>query len=166
MVEQGGKMEARALRSGMRPDILLLGPDDAPLLTDVADDVFDHALDPIWTAEFLRDPRHHMVVARDGSLVVGFASGVHYVHPDKPPELWINEVGVAGTHRRRGLGRALVEALTAHGRALGCVSAWVLTEQDNAPALALYRSAGGHRTTPDPVLFEMDRKEEGGGDGG
>ena len=30
----------------------------------------------------------------DEEQIVGFASAVHYVHPDKPPELWINEMGV------------------------------------------------------------------------
>jgi hypothetical protein len=44
--------------------------------------------------------RSETVVARDASVVVGFASGVHYVHPDKSPELWINEVGVARSHCR------------------------------------------------------------------
>jgi hypothetical protein len=34
-------------------------------------------------------------MATAGDTVVGFASAVHYVHPDKAPELWINEVGVA-----------------------------------------------------------------------
>ena len=59
-----------------------------------------------WTAEFLADSRHHLAVAVDEGRVVGMASAVHYVHPDKPPELWINEVGVAPTHRGLGIGRA------------------------------------------------------------
>ena len=41
-------------------------------------------------------------------------SAVHYVHPDKlRPELWINEVGVAASHRRRGLGTRLLLAVFA-----------------------------------------------------
>jgi ribosomal protein S18 acetylase RimI-like enzyme len=68
---------------------------------------------------------------------------VHYVHPDKPPELWINEVGVSGAYRDRGIGRQLLETLKTHGRALGCGEAWVLTEPGNAAARALYRAAGG-----------------------
>jgi ribosomal protein S18 acetylase RimI-like enzyme len=76
-------------------------------------------------------------------LVVGFASGVHYLHPDKPPELWINEVGLAPTHRRRGLGKGLLRALLEVGRANHCTMAWVLTYRDNLAAMALYSSAGG-----------------------
>ena len=75
--------------------IRILGPADASLLGNVARDVFDNPVDPRWTAEFLADPRHHLVVAVERGQVVGMTTAVHYVHPDKPPELWVNEVGVA-----------------------------------------------------------------------
>jgi len=65
--------------------------------------VFDGPIDPVLTRKFLNDPRHHIVVAIHDEVVVGFASAVHYVHPDKAPQLWINEVAVAPPHRRRGL---------------------------------------------------------------
>jgi aminoglycoside 6'-N-acetyltransferase I len=83
------------------------------------------------------------VVAVEDAVVVGMASAVDYVHPDKAPQLWINELGVAPTHRRRGIGRRLLHALLAHGRALGCTEAWLGTEPDNRPARALYEQAGG-----------------------
>ncbi len=129
------------------PFIRLLGSGDLAVLGQVAAEVFDRAIDPVIWAEFLADPRHHLAVAVDGDVVVGFASAVHYVHPDKPPQLWINEVGVAPTHQRRGLARGLLDALLIKGRALGCSEAWVLTEEDNAAARAAYRSAGGQETT-------------------
>ena len=114
------------------------------MLHDVAPDVFDNAIDPRWTAEFFGDPRHHLAVAIDASRVVGMASAVHYVHPDKPPQLWINEVGVAPTHQGRGIGRHLIDTLLGHARTLGCTEAWVLTDDaENRAAHALYASAGG-----------------------
>jgi ribosomal protein S18 acetylase RimI-like enzyme len=76
-------------------------------------------------------------------LVVGFASGVHYIHPDKAPQLWINEVAVAVTHRRRGLGKAVLRSLIEVGRANRCTVAWVLTDRTNTAAMALYSSVGG-----------------------
>jgi ribosomal protein S18 acetylase RimI-like enzyme len=126
----------------MSVDVRLLGAHEAHVLDHVADDVFDNDVDRRWCAEFFADPRHHLVVALDGDLVVGMASGVHYVHPDKPPELWINEVGVAATHHGQGIGRRLVATLVAHGTALGCVEAWVLTSPTNEPAKRMYRAAG------------------------
>lgn len=133
-------------------DIRILGPGDGAVLERVAEDVFDEAVDTRWSAEFLADPRHHLAVAIDGGVVVGMASGVHYVHPDKPPELWINEVGVASTHHRRGIGKMLLDALFARARELGCGEAWVLTEIDNAAARGLYAAAGGEEVDPPPVM--------------
>jgi hypothetical protein len=84
-----------------------------------------------------------MAAAIDAQTLVGFASAVHYVHPDKPPELWINEVSVAATHRRRGIGKQLLRALFAAAEDLGCGEAWVLADPDNLEAARLYGSAGG-----------------------
>ncbi len=136
----------------MTVSIRVLGHDDAAVLDNVADEVFDSPIDPRWRAEFFADPRHHLVVALDGDLVVGMASGVHYVHPDKAPELWINEVGVAPTHQGLGVGRRLVAALVAHAESIGCHEAWVLTSPDNEPAKRMYRAAGA---TPDEELSVM-----------
>ena len=137
-------------------EIRVLGPADVAVLESVAEEVFDGPVAARWSAEFLADPRHHLAVAIDAGLVVGMASGVHYVHPDKSPELWINEVGVASTHRRRGIGKRLLAALFARGRELGCTEAWVLTEEDNAEARALYASASGQERAERPVMFEFD----------
>jgi ribosomal protein S18 acetylase RimI-like enzyme len=121
--------------------ILLSG--DEPVLMNVAAEVFDNPIDPDLTKEFLADPRHHLAVAIDNGLVVAFASAVHYIHPDKPPQLWINEVAVAPTHRRRGLGKSVLQALFEVGRAHRCTEAWVLTDRLNIAAMALYSSVGG-----------------------
>jgi aminoglycoside 6'-N-acetyltransferase I len=123
-------------------EIRLLGPTDVAVLDRVADTVFDHAIDARWTRAFFDDARHHLIVAIDDGIVVGMVTAVDYVHPDKAPQLWINEVGVAESHRRGGIGRRLLEAMLAHGRTLGCTEAWLGTEEDNAPARRLYESAG------------------------
>ena len=136
-------MEVRLLRRG-----------DEQVLAAVADDVFDDPLDAAATAAYLADPRHHLAVAIDGGVVVGFASAVVYVHPDKPqPELWINEVGVASTHQRRGLGRDLLKALLDVARREGCSEAWVLADRSNTAAQEFYASLGGARAPEDAVMF-------------
>ena len=136
-------------------DIHFLTPADLPLLLHAADDVFDNLVDPAQAAAFLADSRHHIVVATVDGVVIGFASAVHYVHPDKPPELWINEVGVAGAYQGRGIGKAIMHAMLTLGRQLGCVNAWVLTEDDNSAARNLYRSAGGVETTTNTIMVEF-----------
>jgi len=134
--------------------IKLLSQDDGELLKHVAVGVFDLPVDHDLTAEFLRDPRHHLAVAVDDSQVVGIASAVHYIHPDKLPELWINEIAVASSYRGRGIGKRLMTALFELGRTLGCAAAWALAEDENEDAKRFYVSLGGRpsRTT----MFSFD----------
>jgi len=124
-------------------EIRVLHPGDHDLILHAAPDVFDHPPDPELTREFLQDPRHHITVALEAGRVVAFASGVHYIHPDKAPELWINEVAVAPAHRGMGFGKAVLKALLEVGRAHRCTTAWVLTYRNNPAAMALYSSLGG-----------------------
>jgi ribosomal protein S18 acetylase RimI-like enzyme len=135
-------------------EVKLLRGGDEHMLAAVAADVFDDALDAAATATFLADPRHRLAVAVDDGVVVGFASAVIYVHPDKPhPELWINEVGVAPTHHRRGIGRDLLAALLDVGRRERCSEAWVLADRSNTGAQQFYASLGGARAPEDAVMF-------------
>lgn len=141
----------------MRPSttIRILRTEDASILAHVAPDLFDNAIDPRWTAEFLADPRHHLAVALIDDQVVGMASAVHYVHPDKPAELWINEVGVAPAHRSQGIGRQLMQALFARGRELGCSEAWLGTEETNLAARRMYAAVGGREGPMIYVTFAL-----------
>ena len=136
-------------------DILLLGPSDAAVLDRLAPDVFDNDVDPGWCAEFLADARHHLVVARSEGIVVGMASAVHYVHPDKAPQLWINEVGVTPSHQRLGVGRRMVDRLVQLATELGCTEAWVLTDADNVAANRLYASAGAEVPPAPSVMYTI-----------
>ena len=80
------------------------------------------------------------------------ASAVHYVHPDKPAQMFINEVGVSAAVEGKGIGKQLLAALLQRAAGLGCSEAWTATEPDNVRAQALYAKAGGAR---DPTSFVM-----------
>jgi ribosomal protein S18 acetylase RimI-like enzyme len=138
----------------MTIDIRMLNPGEEGAFARVAPEVFDYPVDRALSREFLADPHHHIAVAIDGDTLVAFASGVDYVHPDKPREMFVNEVGTAATHRGQGLGKKVVTMLIDHARATGCTVAWVLTDLDNAAARALYRSAGGRELSHDTVHVE------------
>jgi GNAT superfamily N-acetyltransferase len=140
-------------------EIKILGRGDEAVLSSVAPGVFDCDVEEHRSSEFLGDPRHHLAVVIEAGLVVGFASAVHYVHPDKSPELWVNEVGVAPTHRNRGLGKKLMRALFQVGRELGCCQAWVLTGRSNPSAMRLYASVGGIEASDEQVMFTFRLNE-------
>ena len=143
----------------MQTIIRLLTAQDSFYLNNVAEGVFDDPIVESSSREFLVDPRHRLAVALDNDVVVGFVSAVIYVHPDKPaPELWINEIGVAPTHQRQGIGKALMQEILEEAKRSGCSEAWVLTDRANLPAMAMYKSAGGEETLPDSVMFTFNLK--------
>ena len=127
----------------MPPEIRLLHVNDLDLLLHVAEGVFDSPVQSLLAGEFLADARHHIIVALEDDVVVGMITGVDYIHPDKPRQLWISEVGVAPSHQRRGIARQLLDAMLAHGRTLGCTEAWLGTDEPNVAARRLYESVGG-----------------------
>ena len=118
----------------------LATPNDVADFQRIDYDVFDNPVAPASLKAFLDDHRHHIAIAKDGGAIIGFVSAIDYVHPDKPRELWINEVGVASAWRGKGVAKQLLSMMLAHGRDMGCAEAWVVTEPENVPANALYRS--------------------------
>ncbi|MER5208564.1 GNAT family N-acetyltransferase [Streptomyces sp. NPDC002825] len=101
--------------------------------------------DEAWgrAARFLAAPGHLMLIAyTEDGFPAGFVYGIEMLHPDKGAEMCLYELAVDESRRRRGIGRALTEALVAEARARGCRGAWVPVDTDNEPALATYRSAG------------------------
>jgi ribosomal protein S18 acetylase RimI-like enzyme len=120
-------------------------------------DVFDNDIVPEHLEVFLGDPRHLMFIAQDGDLVVGMISAVEYFHPDKPPQLWINEVGVAGTYRSQGIGKRLVRAVLTEASARGIRYSWLGTDVDNKPAQACFAGAGdGLKPVQRFLLYEWE----------
>lgn len=79
------------------------------------------------------------------------------MHPDKPPQIFINEVGVAGRAQGRGNGKRLVQAL--RGRELGCTEAWVATEEGNIAARALYASLQGQEDPERAVVYTFGLRD-------
>ncbi|MGB0439123.1 MAG: GNAT family N-acetyltransferase [Paracoccaceae bacterium] len=135
------------------PSYHRLCPETAHLLHGA--DVFDYPVDPEQLGRFVKDQGHHLVFARVGAQVIGFASGTVLLHPDKPPAFFINEVDVVPDFQRQGVATALCRKLIAMVRAQGCVGIWLATEADNHAARALYRGLAG-RETDAVVVYDWD----------
>lgn len=104
------------------------------------------------STEFLGRPEALLLVAEIEGSVAGWAYGHELVHPDGEHTMLLYALDVAAPYRRRGCGRALVEAFVDSARARTCTEVWVLTDDDNPPALKTYQAAQGHR---DPTLQTM-----------
>lgn len=127
---------------------------DEHLFEQVLPEVFDHPVKPDWLAAHLASPVHFLACAMDGEKMVAMVMANIHLHPDKPNELYLDELGTTPDYRNRGIGARLIEEAIAWGRENGCTSCWLGTERDNAPAQALYR-----KWQPDPnefTLFEFD----------
>ena len=133
-----------------------LGPGDEKRLADAVPGAFDRAVDPALTERFLRGSHNVLVAAFAAGRAVGFASGLLYLHPDKPLQLWVNEVGVAPPYRRRGIGKRLMRAMQRVAVEEGCSECWLLTEPDDAVANALYRSLTGWRGPALQAMYSVD----------
>src|SRR5262245_530749 len=143
-------------RVAMPPDIEIrhVQPGDAALFARIAADVFDAPVDPARLVAYLAEPGHHMLVALRAREVVAQVAAVIHRHPDKPTELYIDEVGVTPALQRQGIARRMVDQMFALGKALGCEEAWVGTEPENAAARGLYESRGAAAVPM--VMFEYE----------
>jgi ribosomal protein S18 acetylase RimI-like enzyme len=141
--------------------IVRLEPGDEATVTG-APDLFDEAPSGAWTAKFLRSEGHHILMAIDDGTAVGFVSGVETTHPDKGTEMFLYELSVHADHRKRGIGKALVESLATLASERGCYGMWVGTEPDNAAALATYVAAGAEPPEPFMTLSWTFATPDGG----
>lgn len=122
--------------------VRMLEPGDEALLATVVAR-FKETGGPSDPAAFLHDGSSVVWVAEDGGDVIGWCWGSVLARPDGRTDLLLYELEVMPSHRRRGFGNALVEAVLgmAEARAMGKV--WLLADPDNTAALGLYGEAGG-----------------------
>ncbi len=152
------RIRVRTLRTLAHADVVRLVPgyrSDARYVVRVAEHrnevafTLKRAPRP-YTKTFLHPPqetaRYRDVVRRgwslgayDGPDLVGLA-----VAEPRPwnRSVWVWELGVAATHRRRGIGRRLVDGLARRAEHAGYRVLVCETQTTNAPAIDFYRAVG------------------------
>ena len=140
----------------MTIDIHHITPANMALLDHADPDVFDHAIDPAHLAAYATAPLHAMFVAIDGPLVVGQIRGSVHLQPDRAPDLYIDNLGTAPSHQRRGIASRMMDAMLAWGAAQGCTYAWVATETDNDGANGFYAAREFSHDTIAMFALEID----------
>lgn len=118
----------------------------------VAAELFDAPPTEAATRRFFAEPGHHLLIAYEDDEPAGFVSGVEVAHPDKPVEMFLNELGVRESSQGRGIGRTLIAALRDLAIERGCAGMWVLTDETNPAALKAYRAAGAGEPAPQVML--------------
>jgi ribosomal protein S18 acetylase RimI-like enzyme len=154
-----------------------LGPGDEAVLArlvrdgpryEEADDVAQQEaatavpLAPADAAVFLADDHTHLLVAfrvdePSGGEPVGFVVVNELLHRHTFARMFlVYEIGVVDDHRREGVGRTLLDAVRALAIERGVPEGFVLTNESNAAAMALYEAAGGTRPSLDVAEWDFD----------
>jgi ribosomal protein S18 acetylase RimI-like enzyme len=66
--------------------------------------------------------------------------------------MFLYELAVDEDHRQQGIGTALVTALRELAQQKGCYDMWVLTDDDNEPALKTYKRSGSGESSSHVML--------------
>jgi ribosomal protein S18 acetylase RimI-like enzyme len=136
-------------------EVRRLAPGDEELVVALGD---DRSVSLEAAAELLRDPAVHYVVAFVDGEPAGYALA-YLLRRRRLPErsLFLYDIEVVEAHRRRGVGRRLMEELSLIAQAESATEGFVITSRSNEAARALYRSAGGldENSDGDDVVVEF-----------
>jgi ribosomal protein S18 acetylase RimI-like enzyme len=150
----------RRLERGDEAMLTTLANDGTRYAED-GEDESESPLPPDDASAFLADDHTHLLIAFDEDASdappLGFVVANELCHRHSFARMLIvYEIGVDREHRRRGVGRALLDAVAEIARDRGIPEGFVLTNESNRPAMALYAAAGGTRPSLDVVEWDFD----------
>lgn len=124
---------------------------DLPAVAGLVGDFHDHLGKARPEPEVLVARVRRVMDGGDAEFLIGFAD-------DEPagfaqlrwrwavwtgaPDGWLEDLFVVPSHRGSGIGRELAAAVIERARERGCIRLELDVDEDNEPALALYRSLG------------------------
>ncbi len=137
-----------------------LGVDDVALAIRVfalMTEVFENpgeALTEMYVSELLRRPEFWVLAAVDDDEIVGGLTAHELpMTRDESTELFVYDLAVTPVRQRGGLGRRLVNTLTMLAAESGIEVTFVLADNEDEHALALYRALGGQPS--DVTMFDL-----------
>lgn len=141
------------MRGDASSAIRSLGPDDVELLKDLLR-VFGEAFDDAVTYSSAQPSRAYLerllrgnsfigIAALDGDDVVGGLAAYELPKFEQErSEIYIYDLAVVATHRRRGIATALIDELKRLAAARGAWVIFVQADRGDEPAIALYTKLG------------------------
>ncbi|HMS81901.1 MAG TPA: AAC(3)-I family aminoglycoside N-acetyltransferase [Burkholderiaceae bacterium] len=131
----------------------VLGPDDVgtlrAMLATLGDAFEDRAAyadaqpDDAYLRALLARDTYVAIAALDGDRVVGGLSGYLLPKPEQArSEVYLYDLAVAATHRRRGIATALIDRLRDWAVERGAWVVYVQADLGDDPAIALYTKLG------------------------
>lgn len=115
----------------------------------IAEEVFDAPPTPEHLGKLALMPAHALFLAKGGGMIVGQLLAMVQFQADRPPQLYIDNLGVAPPFKRQGVARALFDAAMIWGRDNGCDTVWLAADVGNAEARGFYDRLGFSREAAD-----------------
>lgn len=136
-------------------EVIRLREEDAELAARIALRFASNIVSAEHTAAFLAKESNILLTVLVDSEPAGFLLA-HLLDrfKDTRRKLFIYEIDVLPEFQRRGIGRALIEAVLKTARERNADTAFVLTNRSNTAAVNLYAETGGIIKNPDDVMFE------------
>jgi [ribosomal protein S18]-alanine N-acetyltransferase len=136
----------------MRVERLRAG-DDREVLR--AAGLFDEPPNPKAVRTYLSDDRNVFLIAYEEDGPVGFLRGTELGQlKSERKQMFLYEIAVKDSHRRRGIGTELVRTLLRHCRERGFEEIFVFTDDPaNVAAVRLYRSTGAVTETVSDRMY-------------
>ena len=111
--------------------------EDIPALAALERACFPEGADEAMLERFLSDGRHRLLLAEEDGTLLGYAW-----YESVLDEGYVGNVAVAAEHRRRGVGRLLVEDMLSDARAKRLAFLTLEVRESNTPARRLYEKTG------------------------
>ncbi|KYG62778.1 AAC(3)-I family aminoglycoside 3-N-acetyltransferase [Bdellovibrio bacteriovorus] len=106
-----------------------------------------------YLLKLLSKPHVIVLAAFDGATVVGgLVAYVMEKYEQERSEIYIYDLAVAETHRRRGIARDMILHLKSIGKEIGAWVILVQADKPDTPAIRLYESLG---TKEEPLHFDI-----------
>ena len=146
-----------------RVTVRRLGPGDVALAREMNalfagafDDPHNYASAPPddgWLCEVLARESVIALVAGTGKAIVGAAVAYELDKLEqRRRELYLYDLAVAASWRRRGVATLLIDALRAHAAGRDCYTLFVQADHGDDPAIALYTKLGSRE---DVIHFDI-----------
>lgn len=141
--------------------VRLLRPDDMEAARKVVRTFHRLEIPTVRAREMVSDRSNALFVAESQGDLIGFV-WAHWLDRLRTGgrQLFVYEIEVLPGHRRRGIGRRLMEAVLSTAAGEGA-DTFLLTNRSNVAAMALYETVGGRTENADDQLFEFPAPEGG-----
>ncbi len=131
-----------------------LGPGDEAIVVQLGG---ERPLTHAQAAGLVADERTVYLVAFDNEQPVGYVFAHQLPCRDgDPSQLFVYDLEVSESHRRREIATALTRELERISREHGIQTGFVLTNASNDHAMSFYRSLGGVRSNEDDAMWAFD----------